>query len=109
MQVSRLVRDSLRERALRFNVILDDVSITHVNFGKEFTQAVEAKQIGTFSLMFRYKKPKKKKASLSHSWGERKSEYLINLGFLLSRAQQPNRRRSVPRSSSTGPRWRSSP
>ncbi|KAI8873091.1 prohibitin-2 [Ramicandelaber brevisporus] len=44
-RVSRLVRDNLTERARLFNIILDDVSITHVAFSPEFTTAVEAKQI----------------------------------------------------------------
>ncbi|KAG5460413.1 MAG: hypothetical protein BJ554DRAFT_7542 [Olpidium bornovanus] len=44
-KVSRLVRENLTRRALRFNIVLDDVSITHVVFGQEFTNAVEAKQI----------------------------------------------------------------
>jgi len=44
-RVSRLVRENLTRRALRFNIILDDVSITHVAFSPEFTHAVEAKQI----------------------------------------------------------------
>jgi regulator of protease activity HflC (stomatin/prohibitin superfamily) len=44
-QVSRLVRENLTQRALRFNVVLDDVSITHVAFSPEFTHAVEAKQV----------------------------------------------------------------
>jgi prohibitin 2 len=44
-RVSRLVRENLTARALRFNIVLDDVSITHVNFSPEFTTAVEAKQI----------------------------------------------------------------
>jgi prohibitin 2 len=44
-RVSRLIRESLRERAQRFNIVLDDVSITHLKFGPEFTHAVEAKQI----------------------------------------------------------------
>jgi hypothetical protein len=44
-QVSRLVRDNLMKRARRFNLILDDVSITHVAFSPEFTHAVEAKQV----------------------------------------------------------------
>lgn len=44
-QVSRLVRENLTRRALRFNLVLDDVSITHVAFSPEFTHAVEAKQI----------------------------------------------------------------
>lgn len=33
------------KRARRFNLILDDVSITHVAFSPEFTHAVEAKQV----------------------------------------------------------------
>ncbi|KAL1920266.1 uncharacterized protein VTP21DRAFT_1412 [Calcarisporiella thermophila] len=44
-RVSRLVRDNLTRRALRFNLVLDDVSITHVTFSPEFAHAVEAKQI----------------------------------------------------------------
>ncbi|KAL1722781.1 band 7 family-domain-containing protein [Schizophyllum commune] len=44
-QVSRLIRENLTRRALRFNLVLDDVSITHVNFSPEFTHAVEAKQV----------------------------------------------------------------
>ncbi|KAI0714050.1 band 7 family-domain-containing protein [Cerioporus squamosus] len=44
-QVSRLVRENLMRRALRFNIVLDDVSITHVAFSPEFTHAVEAKQV----------------------------------------------------------------
>ncbi|TFK40841.1 band 7 family-domain-containing protein [Crucibulum laeve] len=43
--VSRLVRENLTLRALRFNLVLDDVSITHVAFSPEFTHAVEAKQV----------------------------------------------------------------
>jgi len=43
--VSRLVRENLTIRALRFNLVLDDVSITHLSFSPEFTHAVEAKQI----------------------------------------------------------------
>jgi prohibitin 2 len=43
--VSRLVRENLTNRALRFNIVLDDVSITHVAFSPEFTHAVEAKQV----------------------------------------------------------------
>lgn len=43
--VSKLVRDNLERRASRFNLILDDVSITHVTFSPAFSEAVEAKQI----------------------------------------------------------------
>lgn len=44
-KVSRLIRENLMKRALRFDLVLDDVSITHVAFSPEFTSAVEAKQI----------------------------------------------------------------
>jgi len=44
-RVSKLVRDNLTARALKFNLVLDDVSITHVAFSPEFTHAVEAKQV----------------------------------------------------------------
>lgn len=44
-KVSTLVRDQLVERAKDFFIILDDVSITDLSFGKEYTAAVEAKQV----------------------------------------------------------------
>ncbi|KAI7825980.1 hypothetical protein BC939DRAFT_117693 [Gamsiella multidivaricata] len=44
-RVSRLVRENLIKRAARFNIVLDDISIVHIAFSPEFTQAVEAKQI----------------------------------------------------------------
>ncbi|KAK9458001.1 band 7 family-domain-containing protein [Dipodascopsis uninucleata] len=44
-RVSRLVRDNLVKRAYKFNILLDDVSLTHMTFSPEFTAAVEAKQI----------------------------------------------------------------
>ncbi|KAF7306697.1 hypothetical protein MIND_00461400 [Mycena indigotica] len=43
--VSSRIRADLLHRAGEFNIKLEDVSITHLTFGKEFTQAVEAKQI----------------------------------------------------------------
>ncbi|KAL0112134.1 hypothetical protein PUN28_013406 [Cardiocondyla obscurior] len=43
--VSQKVSENLIERAGQFGFILDDISITHLTFGKEFTQAVELKQV----------------------------------------------------------------
>ena len=40
-----MIRDDLNDRAALFDLVLDDVSITHVAFSPEFTHAVEAKQI----------------------------------------------------------------
>eukprot|EP01114_Cavostelium_apophysatum_P020235 TRINITY_DN672_c0_g1_i1.p1 TRINITY_DN672_c0_g1~~TRINITY_DN672_c0_g1_i1.p1 ORF type:complete len:314 (-),score=52.63 TRINITY_DN672_c0_g1_i1:245-1069(-) len=44
-QVSRLIRHRLIERAKDFHIALDDVSITHLSFGREYTAAIEAKQV----------------------------------------------------------------
>ena len=44
-QVSQKIRDSLGERLKDFYIELDDVSITDLHFGPEFTKAIEEKQI----------------------------------------------------------------
>mmetsp|Transcript_28978 Transcript_28978/g.51815 ORF Transcript_28978/g.51815 Transcript_28978/m.51815 type:complete len:275 (-) Transcript_28978:1430-2254(-) len=44
-QVSREIRERLTQRASEFHIILDDVAITHLNFGPEFTAACEQKQV----------------------------------------------------------------
>lgn len=43
--VSQRIRNDLTRRAAEFNIALEDVSITHMTFGREFTKAVEQKQI----------------------------------------------------------------
>merc|ERR1719353_674923 len=43
--VSREVREALMKRASEFNIKLDDVAITELKFGKEFTAAIESKQV----------------------------------------------------------------
>jgi len=43
--VSARVNSLLTQRASQFGLILDDISITHLTFGREFTQAVELKQV----------------------------------------------------------------
>lgn len=43
--VSSRIREDLLKRANEFNIELEDVSITHMTFGREFTRAVEQKQI----------------------------------------------------------------
>ncbi|KAJ1554629.1 Prohibitin-1, subunit of the prohibitin complex (Phb1p-Phb2p) [Nowakowskiella sp. JEL0078] len=44
-QVSHRIRDDLTKRATEFGIQLEDVSITHLTFSKEFTNAVERKVI----------------------------------------------------------------
>lgn len=43
--VSKQIRDMLTARSADFHILLDDVSITHLAFSKEYTAAVEAKQV----------------------------------------------------------------
>merc|ERR1739838_36553 len=44
-QVSLLIKQQLMQRALDFHIILEDVAITDLTFGREYTAAVEKKQI----------------------------------------------------------------
>lgn len=44
-EVSQAVRKTLTARANEFNIILEDVAITDLRFGAEFTAAIEAKQV----------------------------------------------------------------
>jgi prohibitin 1 len=44
-QISQQIRQLLKERAENFHLILDDVSITHLTFGREFAKAIENKQV----------------------------------------------------------------
>lgn len=46
--VSREISIDLRKRAGTFNVLLDDVAITHLSFSPEYARAVEAKQVGKY-------------------------------------------------------------
>ena len=43
--VSSTIKSRLVDRAKDFNIELEDVSITHLTFGKEYAAAVEAKQV----------------------------------------------------------------
>lgn len=44
-EVSTRIRDNLIERAKQFHIVIDDVSITDLTFGTEYTAAIEAKQV----------------------------------------------------------------
>jgi prohibitin 1 len=43
--VSQEIREQLMDRSEDFNIVFDDISITHLSFGKEFTSAIEQKQV----------------------------------------------------------------
>lgn len=44
-RVSQSINELLEDRAHKFNLILDDISIVHLTFGRDFEQAVEFKQV----------------------------------------------------------------
>eukprot|EP00916_Digyalum_oweni_P004988 GHVL01008909.1.p1 GENE.GHVL01008909.1~~GHVL01008909.1.p1 ORF type:complete len:274 (+),score=44.55 GHVL01008909.1:578-1399(+) len=43
--VSKDIFHELKQRASKFNLIMDDVSVTHLQYGKEFARAIEEKQV----------------------------------------------------------------
>jgi len=43
--VSKLIRENLTERCKEFSILVDDVSITHLTFSKDFSKAIEDKQV----------------------------------------------------------------
>merc|ERR1711863_45006 len=43
-QVSLVIRQQLTDRARDFNIILDDVALTELSFGRDYSAAVESKQ-----------------------------------------------------------------
>jgi prohibitin 2 len=45
--VSKEISADLARRASFFNIMLEDVAITHLSFSPEYARAVEAKQVGT--------------------------------------------------------------
>ncbi|ERN06538.1 hypothetical protein AMTRI_Chr10g1100 [Amborella trichopoda] len=79
--VSREIRKILTERAANFNIALDDVSITGLTFGKEFTAAIEAKQVAAQEAeraKFVVEKAEQdKKSAVIRAQGEAKSAQLI--------------------------------
>ncbi|PIA35104.1 hypothetical protein AQUCO_03600041v1 [Aquilegia coerulea] len=79
--VSREIRNLLTQRAANFNIALDDVSITGLTFGKEFTAAIEAKQIAAQEAeraKFVVEKAEQdKKGAVIRAQGEAKSAQLI--------------------------------
>jgi len=44
-QVSQEIRDAIVARAANFGILMDYVSITHLTYGKEFSKAIEEKQV----------------------------------------------------------------
>merc|ERR1712056_45100 len=92
MGVSRMIRQRLVQRAADFNILLDDVAITHLTFSPEYEKAVESKQVAQQQAeKARYlvlKAQEEKKQTIIHAEGERQSAQMIgdaikaNPGFI---------------------------
>ena len=46
-EVSSRIKAELIKRGANFHLTLDDVAITHLNFGQEFMKAIESKQVAS--------------------------------------------------------------
>lgn len=79
--VSQKISEDLTLRSSQFGLILDDISITHLTFGREFTQAVEMKQVAQQEAeRARYlveKEEQKKLANIIRAEGDAKASQLI--------------------------------
>jgi prohibitin 1 len=80
-KVSLEIKDDLAKRAKDFDIILDDVSITHLKFSTEFAAAIEQKQVAQqnaerskFVVMQR---EEEKKANILRAEGESEGALLI--------------------------------
>mmetsp|Transcript_17407 Transcript_17407/g.26128 ORF Transcript_17407/g.26128 Transcript_17407/m.26128 type:complete len:201 (+) Transcript_17407:1-603(+) len=79
--VSQMIRQRLVERANDFNILLDDVAITHLSFSPEYEKAVESKQVAKQQAeRARYtvlKAQEEKKRTIINAEGERQSAAMI--------------------------------
>ncbi len=80
--VSSKIRSALLERSAKFNIILDDVSITNLTFGKEFAKAIEHKQVAQQEAETQAylvaKAEQERKASVIRAEGEAEAARLIS-------------------------------
>ncbi len=81
-KISREIRTQLQERAAEFNIILDDVSMTHLTFGNDFTKAIEMKQVAQQdaerSKFVVLRAEQENKASIIRAEGEAEAAKLIS-------------------------------
>lgn len=79
--VSKMIRQRLLQRAKDFNILLEDVAITHLSFSPEFEKAVESKQVAQQQadrakyIVLRAQEEKKR--TIIHAEGERESARMI--------------------------------
>ena len=87
-KVSAQIGMALVERAAKFNIILDDVSITHLTFGREFARAIENKQVAQQEAETQAylvaKADQERKASVIRAEGEAEAAELISKAMLVA-------------------------
>ncbi|EGG22362.1 hypothetical protein DFA_04480 [Cavenderia fasciculata] len=80
--VSREIREALTKRSREFNLMLDDVSITHLSFSQDFTSAIEHKQVAQQeaerSKYVVMKNEQEKKAAIIRAEGESEAAKLLS-------------------------------
>jgi prohibitin 1 len=81
-QVSREIREAIVKRAKSFNILMDDVSITHLTYGKEFARAIEEKQVAEQEAekqkFIVQKAEQERQATVIKSEGEAEAARMIN-------------------------------
>lgn len=81
-KVSRQVRETLTTRAKEFHIMLDDVAITDLKFGKEFTAAIESKQVAEQEAerarLLVLKAEQEKRAAVIRAEGESEAATLVS-------------------------------
>lgn len=86
--VSAMVREALINRAKDFNLLLDDVAITHLSYGTEFSRAVEQKQVAQQeaerSKFVVAKTEQERRAAIVRAEGESEAAKLISDATLLA-------------------------
>ncbi|KYR00755.1 hypothetical protein DLAC_02798 [Tieghemostelium lacteum] len=79
--VSKEIRENLTKRSKEFNLLLDDVSITHLSFSHDFTSAIEHKQVAQQeaerSKYIVLKNEQEKKAAIIRAEGEAEAATLL--------------------------------
>jgi prohibitin 1 len=80
--VSTEIREAIVARASQFNILMDDVSMTHLTYGKEFAKAIEEKQVAEqeaerqkFNVL---KSEQERQATVIRSEGEAEAAQMIS-------------------------------
>ena len=81
-EVSKRVATALRLRAKDFNIVLEDIALTHLSFSAEYSKAIEAKQVSQQdaerSKFIVLKSEQEREAAVIRAEGESESARLIS-------------------------------